>query len=268
MARARIRTAHLALALESTDLALAPTHWQKSVHPAAFHPIIRVIFDGIDTARARPDPAARFTLPSGRVLVPGDEVVTYVARNLEPYRGFPYAMRALPAILDARPDAIAVVVGGDDVSYGSPPKQDGGPGGNWREVMTAECDLGRYGDRIVFTGKLPYDRYLALLQVSAAHLYLTYPFVLSWSCLEAMATGCLMIASETAPVREVITDGENGVMVPFTDVPAIAGKVVAALADPGAFTGLRAAARQTILARYTLADCLAQQRALLKEMAA
>ncbi len=263
VARARIRTSHLLLALESTDLALSPTHWQKSVHPVAMHPIIRVIFDGIDISKAHPKPDASFTLPSGRVLKPGDEVVTYVARNLEPYRGFPYAMRALPAILDARPEAVAVIVGGDEVSYGSPPKT----GGNWREVMTAECDLGRFGDRIVFTGKVPYDRYLALLQVSMAHLYLTYPFVLSWSCLEAMASGCLLVASDTAPVREVIEDGVNGVMVPFADVAVIADKVIAALADPGAFTGLRAAARETVLARYTLADCLAQQRALLREMA-
>lgn len=263
VARARIRAAPLLLALESTDLALSPTHWQKSVHPAAFHPIIRVIFDGIDVDKARPDANAQFRLADGRVLTAADEVLTYVARNLEPYRGFPYAMRALPAILDARPNAVAIIVGGDEISYGSAPKD----GGTWREKMVAECDLGRYGNRIVFTGKLPYGDYLKLLQVSRCHLYLTYPFVLSWSCLEAMASGCLMVASDTAPVREVIADGVNGVLVPFSDVGAIAERVTEALAEPGAFTGLRAAARQTVLGRYRLADCLKQQLELLSELA-
>ncbi|KPF78052.1 glycosyl transferase family 1 [alpha proteobacterium AAP81b] len=262
VARARIRTAPLILALESTDLALCPTEWQKSVHPPAFHPIIRVIFDGIDIDKAKPNAAARFTLPDGRVLAAGDEVLTYVARNLEPYRGFPYAMRALPAVLDARPNAVAVIVGGDEISYGSPPKD----GGTWRETMVAEAGLERFGGRIVFTGKLPYNDYLALLQVSRAHLYLTYPFVLSWSCLEAMASGCLLVASDSAPVREVIEDGVNGVLVPFADVPAIAEKVIAALASPRDFMPLRKAARETVVSRYALADCRAKQLALLQEM--
>jgi len=260
--RARIRTSHLILSLEAADVGLSPTHWQKSVHPAAFQPMIRVIFDGIDTELAKPNPAASLTLADGRTLGPGDEILTYVARNLEPYRGFPSAMRALPAILSARPEAIAVIVGGDEISYGSAPKD----GGTWREKLVAECGLEAFGNRIVFTGKLPYVQYLALLQLSRVHLYLTYPFVLSWSCLEAMSSGCLLVASDTAPVREVIKDGVNGLYVPFADVKAISARAIDAMARPEAFAGIRQAARETVLQRYALADCLAKQRALVAEM--
>lgn len=259
--RARARNAHLLLSLEACDAGISPTHWQKSRHPAPLSDKIEVIFDGIDTDTVRPDPAASFTLPDGRVLTRDDEVLTYVARNLEPYRGFPSFIRSLPKILEARPNLTVLVCGGDEVSYGKP-----APGGKtWRETLLAEVPLDL--SRVHFTGKLPYDRYLALLQVSSLHIYLTVPFVLSWSCLESMAAGCLMLTSDTAPVREVVADGINGMMCDFNSPDDIAQKAIAMLKEGGRLDHLRQAARQTVLDRYDLKDCLVRHMAKVLSMA-
>ncbi len=260
--RARARNAHLLLSLEACDRGISPMHWQRAVHPAPLREKIAVVFDGIDTDIVRPRAAAGFALPGGRRLGPGDEVVTYVARNLEPYRGFPQFMRALPAILRARPDAQVVVAGGDGVSYGRGPEG----GGTWRARMLAET--GPFdAARVHMLGRLPYRDYLALLAVSTVHVYLTVPFVLSWSCLEAMAAGCLVVGSATPPVREVVRDGENGLLAPFNDPAAIAARVVEAIERREALTRLRAAARETVLERYALARCLPAQLRLVDAMA-
>ncbi len=176
------------------------------------------------------------------------EVVTYVARSLEPYRGFPSFMRALPAILRQRPAAQVVVVGGDEVAYGRPPPG----GGTWRAALQAELQLDP--GRVHFLGPVPRADYLRLLQVSAAHVPtpLTVPFVLSWSMLEAMSAGCLVVGSATPPVQEVIVDGGNGLLVDFFSPDEIADRVVDALATPAKYAGMRAAARWTALSRYSL----------------
>jgi glycosyltransferase involved in cell wall biosynthesis len=194
------------------------------------------------------------------VLRPGDPVVTYVARNLEPYRGFPSFMRALPSILAALPSARVVIAGGDGVSYGRVP-----PGGeSWREFMLREVAIDP--TRVHFTGTLAYDDYLSLLQVSAAHVYLSYPFVLSWSAMEALAASCLVIGSRTAPVEEVISDGENGLLVDFFSPASIADAVIDAVRHGGAYAGLRRRARESVLGRYDLAACLPRQVALLERV--
>jgi glycosyltransferase involved in cell wall biosynthesis len=251
------RNAHLLLALEACDRGMAPTGWQKAQHPAAYQDKIAVAFDGIDTDAAAPDPAARFHLPDGRVLAPGDPVVTYVARSLEPYRGFPTLIRALPEVLRRHPGAIAVVVGGDDVSYGRPPPD----GGTWRAALAREHDLDP--SRVVFPGRIARDDYLRLLQVSAAHVYLTVPFVLSWSMLEAMSAGCAVIGSATPPVQEVIEHGRNGLLADFFSPDAVAAAVLQALAGGPRIAALRQAARWTALSRFSLARCLPQQLAVL-----
>jgi glycosyltransferase involved in cell wall biosynthesis len=223
---------------------------------------IRVIFDGIDSGTVRPDAGARFTLPNGRVLTATDEVITYVARNLEPYRGYPNFIRALPSLLAQRPEAQVVIVGGDEVSYGrSPPEA-----ASWREHMAREVSLDPA--RVHFTGKLPYARYLALLQVSSLHIYLTVPFVLSWSCLEAMSAGCLVLASDTAPVAEAIAEGANGLLCDFHSPADIADRAAAALAARAELAPLRKAARQTVLDRYEVSRCLPAQMRLVEEVAA
>ncbi|MBB4820025.1 glycosyltransferase involved in cell wall biosynthesis [Pseudomonas alcaligenes] len=229
----RSRNALHLLNLENCDLAITPTQWQRSVHPAAYRDAMQVIHEGIDIAGLGPDPEASLELPDGRVLKAGQPILTYVARNLEPYRGFHSFMRALPRILEAHPTCQVLVVGGDEVSYGSRPKG----AANWRSKLLAENPIDL--QRVHFLGKVPYATYKRVLQVSAAHIYLTYPFVLSWSLLEAMASGCLIIGSDTAPVREVIEDGRNGLLVEFFDGERIAEKALQALAEPERFQALR-----------------------------
>ena len=259
--RLRMRSTPLLLALEACDRGIAPTEWQRDSHPAPFHPKIEVIHDGVDTAHLLPDPNIRVTLANGTVLTRQDEVLTYAVRNLEPYRGFPSFMRALPRILEARPKAHVLIAGGDEVSYGAAP-----PGGkSWRETMLAEVPLDPA--RVHFLGHLPYDRYLSVLRVSRAHVYLTYPFVLSWSMVESMALGCVVIGSDTAPVREVIRDGGNGLLADFFSPEDIAAKAIAVLQDPGAFAPLARAARETAVARFELSHCLERQIALIRAMA-
>ncbi|MBW8779450.1 MAG: glycosyltransferase family 4 protein, partial [Burkholderiales bacterium] len=210
--RARIRAwnaLHLTN-LENCDAAISPTHWQKAQHPTAYQDKITVAHEGIDTENLGPYARAGIKMPSGTVLKVGDPVITYVARNLEPYRGFHQFMRALPAIQKEHKTAHTVIVGGDGVSYGRMPEG----AKHWREKMLKEVGARLDPTRTHFLGKVPYQGYKRVLQVSAAHVYLTYPFVLSWSMLEAMATGCLVIGSDTAPVREVLHHGVNGHRVP------------------------------------------------------
>jgi glycosyltransferase involved in cell wall biosynthesis len=259
--RIRTRNAHLLMALADCDRGFSPTEWQKRIHPAEFHDKLDVVFDGVDTERVAPDHAASFVLPNGRVLTRADQVVTYVARHLEPYRGFPSMMRAIPEILARRPSAQIVIAGSDGVAYGRAPAD----GRSWREVLVDE--VAPDPSRVHFAGKLPYVDYLRLLQVSSAHVYLTVPFVLSWSMMEAMATGCVVIGSATPPVQEVIKHGQNGFLVDFSSPEQIAEHVVAALEAGEAMRPLRQAARRTILDRYEVGLCLKRQKEILAEVA-
>ena len=242
------RTTHLGQALLHADAGVSPTNWQASTYPPALRQMIEVVHDGVDTDAVRPDPAAVLTLPDGQMLRAGDEVLTFVNRNLEPYRGYHIFMRALPAVLAARPGCHVVIVGGDEVSYGAAPKGQKG----WKQQILAEVAGQLDLSRMHFVGKVPYATFKSLLQVSRAHAYLTYPFVLSWSMLEAMAAGCHVVGSATAPVQEVLRDGVNGSLVGFFDVPAWSARLIRALAEPDAFAGLRTAARQTVRDRYDL----------------
>lgn len=249
------RATHLGQALLHADAGLSPTEWQASTYPPALRRMIEVIHDGVNTEVMAPRPEARFALPDGRQLAPGDEVLTFVNRNLEPYRGYHIFMRALPQVLRARPKAQVVVVGGDEVSYGAAPKDAKG----WKDLILSEVRDQLDLSRVHFMGKVPYDQFTALMQVSRAHAYLTYPFVLSWSMIEAMSAGAHVVGSRTAPVQEVIRDGQNGTLVDFFDVAGWSAALTRALAEPERFMPLRAAARQTALDRY-------DQRLLLPRM--
>ena len=251
--------------LEQCDAGVSPTAWQKSTHPASFQHKIRVIHEGVDTDAIRPAADTTINLDGGIALRPGDEVVTFVNRNLEPYRGCHSFIRAIPEIQRRRPQARIVIVGGDGVSYGSQPPA----GTTWKAHFLREVADQIDGSRIHFVGTIPYNAFIGLLQVSACHVYLTYPFVLSWSMLEAMSTGCLVVGSRTQPVEEVITHGENGLLVDFFSPSEIAEQVVQALASPGDFTAIRQRARQTIVDRYDLKRiCLPQHLAYIDELAA
>lgn len=262
--RVRAKNATMLLSLDAADAGVAPTSWQQRQFPAAFQPKIAVIHEGIDTDIVAPDAGERLTLAGGVVLTRADEVVTFVVRNLEPYRGFHVFMRMLPALLARRPRAQVVIVGGDEVSYGTRLPE----GQTYRERLLAESGDSVDRSRIHFTGRVPYRMFLSVLRISSAHVYLTYPFVLSWSMLEAMSAGCLVIGSRTPPVEEVIEDGVNGWLCDFFDLEGWATRIAAALEAGARLDPVRAAARHTIVARYDLKRlCLPQQVALVHSLA-
>ena len=238
------RNAATLLSLVSCDAAVSPTEWQKSTYPSIVRSAITVAHDGVDTDFFRPDPFATIALPNGERLQAGEEIVTYASRNFEPLRGFHSFLRALPKVLEKRPKARALIVGDSGVSYGLPPRRHL----NWKEALLGELGGRLDRSRVVFLGRQPREAYLGILQVSAAHVYLTYPFVLSWSMLEAMSAGCALIASDTEPVREFV-DGDNGALTSFFDTDALADNIVATLADPTRRLARGAAARRTILRR-------------------
>jgi glycosyltransferase involved in cell wall biosynthesis len=245
--RLQIRKLPHLLMLADADAGVCPTEWQRAQFPAAFQPKLKVVHEGVDTDFLAPQAGAELALGDWSLRA-GEPIVTYVARNLEPYRGFHTFMRCLPRLQRLAPDARVVIVGGDEVSYGSRLP----PGESYRARLLAE--LGERIDlqRVRFTGKLPYTTYAQLLRVSAAHAYLTYPFVLSWSLLEAMSSGCVVVASRTPPVEEVVTDGVNGWLTDFFDPEALAEKLAGVLAGRPDTAGVRSAARRTVVERFDL----------------
>ena len=260
--RCRIRAwnADLLTALNIMDRGLSPTHWQRDQHPGVFRDRIAVIHEGVDTVEVAPESQARFDVPNGPSFSVGDEVVTFVARDLEPVRGFTLLMRSLPDLLRRRPNAQVVICGGDNVSYGRRPPD----GGTWREVMTRQFPFDPA--RVHFVGKLARSNYLDLLRISALHLYLSVPFVLSWSCIEALACGCLVLGSDVAPVREVIEDGVNGFLVDARDSELLASRAADLLGRRALMGNVRRNARDTAIARFELGQCLAQQSRLVAEL--
>ncbi|TAK41297.1 MAG: glycosyltransferase [Betaproteobacteria bacterium] len=261
-ARLRAKNAHLLMALSDMDWGLCPTEFQRGTVPPEYRARTSVIFDGIDTNAVRPDPGA-FVTVNGRTLRAGDEVLTFVNRNLEPYRGYHVFMRALPEILRRRPNAVALIVGGDGASYGAAAPE----GKTWKQIFFDEVKDRLDASRVRFLGRLPYADYLRVLQVSACHVYLTYPFVLGWSCIEALAAGGLVVGSRTPPVEEAIRHGENGLLVDFFDTAALAATASDCLANPERHTALRTQARATAVERYDLASvCLPQQVRLIENL--
>ncbi|MEM9482998.1 MAG: glycosyltransferase family 4 protein [Cyanobacteria bacterium P01_F01_bin.116] len=257
-AKLRIRNAAILIDLYSCDRGLTPTHWQQQQFPTEYHNKLTVCHDGIDIdffcpktdAKLVIEPPEPIACESPLDLSEVDEIVTYVARGMEPYRGFPQFMEVVVKLQKHRPHCHAVIVGEDRVAYGSPRKD----GKTYREHMLETLDLDM--SRIHFTGYLSYNQYLSVLQASSVHVYLTYPFVLSWSMLEALSTGCLVVASKTQPVEEVIQDGVNGILVDFFDIEAIAEKINYVLDNPEQMQTIRRQARQTIVDNYNLDDLL------------
>jgi len=247
--RLRMQNTVNLLGLDAADWGHCATHWQRRQYPAIHRDRISVIHEGVDTALVRPNPAISVTLAGQqRPLTRKDKVVTYVSRSLEPYRGFHVFMRALPEIQRRHPDAHVLVVGGDDVSYGGALSD----GRTFREALLQE-QRGRIDlDRVTFLGRVSYEQYLAVLQVSSVHVYLTYPFVLSWSLIEALSAGCLVVGSATPPVQEVIHDGVNGLLVDFFDTKGIADRVTEVLEHPDRMQAVRDAARQAAVTGYDL----------------
>ncbi len=255
-ARTQMKNLNNLLHLQMADAGISPTRWQADTFPLPFRDKITVVHDGIDTHTLKPNPQVTLTLGNGVQLSRQDEVITFVNRTLEPYRGYHVFMRALPEILAHRPNARVLIVGGDEGGYGAKPPA----GTTWREVFLREVQDSLPLSRIHFVGKLPYPQFIALLQLSTVHVYLTYPFVLSWSLLEAMSMGCAVVASDTQPVREVITHGETGRMVDFFDVKGLSDEVVKLLENPLECVRLGQNARHFVEQHYDLQRvCLPKQ---------
>lgn len=257
--RVRLMNTNALTHMQQADAGLSPTHFQADTFPQPFRSRITVVHDGIDTDALAPDPAAglSFTAADGRAvrLDASSEVVTFVNRNLEPYRGYHVFMRALPELLARRPRAEIVLVGGDTVSYGARPDPARYGARSWKQIFADEVRP-RIPDadwsRVHFVGRLPYPHLNALMRVATVHAYLTYPFVLSWSLLESMSLGCAIVASDTQPVREAIIDGRTGVLTDFFDRQALVDRLCALLDDPERRRVLGAQARAHAREHYDL----------------
>lgn len=259
--RIRVKNTNNLLHFEVADAGLSPTYWQASTFPQAFRDKITVIHDGIDTQAIAPNAqvSMRFEQPQGAVtLTKQDQVITFVARNLEPYRGYHIFMRALPQILQDNPQAKVLIIGGDGVSYG----KEAPNGQTWKNIFLDEIKDKLDMSRVFFLGQVPYPQFIALLQMSRVHIYLTYPYVLSWSLLEAMSAACTIVASNTQPLKEAIIDGQTGRLVDFFDGVALAKVVNELLNDTDQAEYLSKNARVFAQQHYDLQTvCLPRQLA-------
>ena len=268
--RLRLKNINNYVHMDIADSAISPTHWQASTFPKSFAKKIAVIHDGIDTNILMPNPNVEMQLQSQTgilKLTKSDEIITFVNRNLEPYRGYHIFMRALPKILADRPNARVMIVGADGVSYGAKAPN----GQKWRDIFLKEVAPQipkEHIQRVHFMGHLPYDKFIPLLQLSSVHVYLTYPFVLSWSLLEAMSVGCAIVASDTEPLKEAIEHNKTGKLVNFFDHQGLAESVCHLLNNPKERAKLGANARTFAQKNYDLRTiCLPKQMAWVKALA-
>jgi glycosyltransferase involved in cell wall biosynthesis len=260
----RLRAKNLVnlLALTNGGHGQSPTEWQRSTYPEWAREKITLLREGVQLDICKPATSRKKPLRIGDITVsPSEKLVTYVARDLEPYRGFHVMMRAIPRLLRARKDVRVILVGGDGVSYGARLANT-----TWREHMLAELVDSIDPARVHFPGKIDYATYVRLLQRSDAHVYLTYPFVASWSLREALACGCAVVASDTGPVQEFITDGENGLLTPCLDPEALAERVLDVLENRKLSDRLRTGARRYAEEHLVMADHLAAYDALIARL--
>jgi len=250
--RTRGRNAPILTDLAACDYGIAPTNYQRSQFPPILADKLKVLHDGVDVATYAPKAGAKLVLPN-LDLSGAREIITYVARGMEPYRGFPEFMAAIAEVMRRRPEAHVVVVGEDRVAYGKKLPD----GDSWKKRMLAQHAFDE--KRLHFTGLIPRDQYLKVLQASSVHVYLTVPFVLSWSMMESMSAGCVVLGSDTDPVKELIEDGKNGLLVDFYNVQAIARAIIRVLESPEKFQEIRQAARRTIVENYSAEDIYARK---------
>ena len=257
-ARIRMKNATLLADLAACDGGVCATRYQYEQFPKHLRSNLVIGHEGIDVNFFKPNPGGKLVLADGKLDLSGvDEIVTYATRGMEPYRGFPQFIEAAHLLLQARPNAHIVIAGDDRVAYG----KQAPDGKTYKQLLLEKFPLDPA--RTHFVGSLPYGEYVKLLQCTKAHVYLTRPFVLSWSMLEAMACGALVVASNTPPVQEVITDGINGLMVDFFKPDELAATLDRVLAAPTNYDQMREKARETVVAKYDMTSCLKQKLAWL-----
>ena len=257
----KTKNATLALALTDADAIVCPTEFQASLLPSIFRPRVRVIHEGVDVEAIQPGPPAPFVISDELTIQPGVPVITHINNQLEPLRGLHIFARALPRLMAEVPNVQVLVFGRTHARpYGGSPAD----GRTWQEVCFDGVEIDQ--SRIHFMGKAPHAQMLEALRLSTAHVYYTYPFVLSWSLVEAMASGCYVIGSDTPPLHDAIEDGVNGRLIPFFDVEALSEAMIAACRDPQASAPLRAAARETAVAKFSRREGRAAWLDLLREM--
>ena len=260
----QLRNSTILQSLANADFNVSPTEWQKAQFPEIFKERIKVLHDGIDTQLVKPDHNAYIQLKKNNIyLTKKDDVITFVNRNLEPYRGFHIFMRSLPDLLRARPNAHVLIVGGDDVSYGRKLPIGQTYKKNYINELGDQIDM----NRVHFVGRVPHNIFINILQISSVHVYLTYPFVLSWSLLEAMSAGCAIVASATKPVMEVIRNQHNGLLVDFFSKESLVKSILEILDHPDRMDDMRSNARQFIIQKYDLKTVLPQHIELIKTIA-
>lgn len=260
-ARIRVKNATLLSDLASCDGGLCPTQFQLDQFPSHLRSNLIVSHEGIDLNFFKPAPEQKLVLANGKLDLSGvDEIVTYATRGMEPYRGFPQFIEAAHLLLKARPKAHVVIAGDDRVAYGKKAPS----GTTYKQMLLEKFPLDP--NRAHFVGSLPYGEYVKLLQCTTAHVYMTRPFVLSWSLLEAMSCGALVVASDTEPVREVISDGINGLLVNFFKPDQLASTLDQVLSRPKHFNRIREKARATVVAKYDANSCLRQRLAWLSSL--
>ena len=258
----RTKNATALLTWPECDVRWTPTRWQASLFPEELRAMLKVQHEGIDTQKLCPNPGAKIQLPDGTRFHAGEEILTFINRGMEPYRGIHIFLRALPEILARRPQARVLLVGREgETPYGNNPKD----GLTWRERLMRELGQGIDVSRVHFLGRIPHEAHVRVLQMSRAHVYLTYPYFLSWSMLEAMSAGCLVIGSRTPPVTEFLEHEKNGLIVDFFDVKGLVNRVCEALAEPEKFQPQREAARRRIVEELDLnTRCVPAMLRLLK----
>ena len=260
--RMRVRMKNTAMLHDfaAMDWGQCPTAYQASRFPDFFRQRMSVLHDGVDTSFFSPLPEAKVSF-NGLTFGKGDPLVTYIARGMEPYRGFPQFIEAIARLQKMNSQVHTLVIGADRNAYG--PKRKDGKSYKQAAIEENELDL----SRIHFVGRKPLDFLRDALRVSAAHVYLTVPFVLSWSMMEAMSAGALIVASDTPPVREMIEHDRNGLLVPFHEPAALADTLAKTLANPNQFQPLRDAARDTILQNYELHEMTTRYERLIRAVA-
>lgn len=261
LAKLRARNAHLLIDLYSCDAGFCPTKFQTKQFPKEFLPKIKTMHDGVDTDMCKPDKNAKFVVKDKNLTFSKeDEVVTYATRGMEAYRGFPEFIKAVEILQKKRPNMHVIIAGEDRVCYG--PQLSGT---TYKTEMLKQCKLDL--DRVHFVGGLPFNEYIKLLQISSAHVYLTYPFVCSWSLLDAMACACPLVVSRTEPILEFVEEDKEGIMFDFYDIEGQVEKIEFALDNKEEMQKLGEKANKKIIENYALKDLLPKHIEFIKEVA-